>query len=72
MSKEEKSVAEILQRIIEKRRGLGLSQKDLAVHLNLSFNGYFKIEKGYTQLSMYRLFQISDALNVSPSFFLRE
>ena len=72
MKTEEKNVAEILQRIIEKRRGLGISQKDLALELNLSFNGYFKIEKGYTQLSMYRLFQISDALNVSPSFFLKE
>ena len=74
MSKEkrEEEVAEILKRVVKKRQELGISQFDLALKLNLTNNGYFKIEKGITNLSIIRLLEISEVLGVDSTYFLKD
>jgi transcriptional regulator with XRE-family HTH domain len=63
--------ANVLQKIIEKRQELGISQTDLALKLNMTTSGYFKIETGKTKLDTYRMFQLFEELNVCPKeFFL--
>lgn len=44
---------------------------DLAVKLNLTNNGYFKVETGKTKLSVFRLLEIAKALGVSACCFLK-
>jgi len=68
----ESASTKVLQRIIKKRQALGVSQMDLAFKLHLTANGYFKIEKGITKLSVLRLLEIADALNVSPVVFIED
>lgn len=70
--KPQAKAAKILQRIIKKRLELGITQKDLAIELYLSSNGYFKIEKGYTSLSVLRLLEIAKALEVNPCDFFED
>ncbi len=62
----------ILQRIINKRQELGISQMELALKLHLTANGYFKIEKGLTKLDVKRLLQIAQVLEISPVYFLED
>jgi DNA-binding XRE family transcriptional regulator len=54
----------------EYNRKLGITQMDLALLINLSFNAYFKVEKGTTKLDTERLFIILEVL-ISPSSFLK-
>jgi len=68
----ESASIKVLQRIIKKRQELGLSQMDLAFKLHLTANGYFKIEKGITKLSVLRLLEIANVLNVSPVVFIED
>jgi len=68
----ESKSTKVLQRIIKKRETLGISQMDLAFKLHLTANGYFKIEKGHTKLSVLRLLQIAEALNVKPCCFFED
>jgi transcriptional regulator with XRE-family HTH domain len=62
----------VLERIIKKRQELGVSQMELAFKLHLSSNGYFKIEKGKTKLSVLRLLQIAEVLKVKPCCFFED
>jgi len=62
----------VLERVIKKRQELGISQKDVALELYLSSNGYFKIEKGYTSLSVLRLLEISEVLKVNACDFFED
>lgn len=57
---------EILQRIKTKREELGLTQTDVATKLNMTYNGYFKVEKGYTKLDIHRFLEIALILDISP------
>lgn len=73
MSKEKREeVDRILKRIVKKRQELGISQFDLALKLNLTNNGYFKVEKGITNLSVVRLLEIAEVLNVHPTYFFKD
>jgi transcriptional regulator with XRE-family HTH domain len=57
-------------RRIRARRGhLGMSQKNLASALGLSFQQVQKYEKGVNRVGGSRLQQISDALGIEPSHF---
>ena len=68
----EEETAKVLQRIVKKRQELGISQFDLALMLNLTNNGYFKIETGKSKLDIKRLIEIAELLNVSPAYFLKD
>lgn len=48
----------------------GISQEYIANKLNLSIRAYSKIENGDTQLTLNRLNEISNALEVSPEDML--
>ena len=62
----------ILEKIVAKRRELGISQADLALKLNMSFNGYFKVEKSDTKLDTKRMFKIFELLNISSKDFFED
>jgi DNA-binding transcriptional regulator YiaG len=68
---EEKSKA-VLQKIVERRKELGLSQSGLAIKINMSFSGYFKVETGKTKLDTFRLLLILDTLEISPKEFFKD
>ncbi|MFZ2632581.1 MAG: helix-turn-helix transcriptional regulator [Desulfosalsimonadaceae bacterium] len=59
-------------RIKNLRKNLGLSQIDLAEKISLSFQQIQKYEKGQTKITVDRLQQISEALNVSIRSFFTE
>jgi transcriptional regulator with XRE-family HTH domain len=54
----------------QRRIQLGLSQQGLGSKLGLTFQQIQKYEKGDNQLSIARLLQICDALEVAISYFL--
>lgn len=61
---------EIGARIRRRRRGLGLTQQDLAGATGVSYQQIQKYERGTNRVSASRLFLISKALETNPhSFF---
>ncbi len=62
----EESAQKILQKIAIRRQQLGLSQTDLALSLNMTISGYFKVEKGESKLDTVRLFEIAEILRIDP------
>lgn len=57
---------ETCEKIRYLRKEHELSQKDMAEKLQMSVNGYSKIERGETDLNIQRLKQIADIFGVSP------
>lgn len=57
------------EKIKNARKSWGLSQIELAERLGISFQQIQKYEKGYTRISVMRLYQISEALGVDISHF---
>lgn len=60
------------EKIKKTRKNLGLSQIDLAEKIGLSFQQIQKYEKGRTKITVNRLQQISEALNVTIWSFFTE
>lgn len=56
-----RNVTENIRKIREAKR---LTQEYLAEKLGISQNAYSKIELGYSQITLYRLFQITTVLDV--------
>jgi transcriptional regulator with XRE-family HTH domain len=57
--------------VIRKKRGQkNYTQEYLAYKLNISQNAYSKIELGYTKITVERLFQIADVLEISAGELL--
>lgn len=50
--------------IRKRREDLNYTQEYLAAKLNISQNAYSKIELGYTKITVERLFQIADILDI--------
>jgi transcriptional regulator with XRE-family HTH domain len=59
-------------KIREMRKGWGLSQSELAERIGISFQQIQKYEKGSSRISVMRLLQISQALNVNVTAFFEE
>ena len=51
------------QRVRERRRGIGLSQQELAEALGVSFQQVQKYERGANRISFSRLVEVAGALN---------
>lgn len=49
----------------------GLTQSDMADRLNMTQNGYSKIESGKTRLSLIILFQIADIFKIDIKQLLK-
>ena len=64
--------ASIPERIRLQRLQRGFSQENMADMLGLSTTAYGDIERGKTDLTLARLNQIADALNVSPIALLTD
>jgi transcriptional regulator with XRE-family HTH domain len=64
--------ASIAEKIRLQRLQKGLSQENMADLLNLSTTAYGDIERGKTDLTLSRLTQIANALNVSPVALLTD
>lgn len=62
----------VLQKIITRREELGITQWDIASKLNITSNGYFKVEKGITKLDVNRLLEIAIILDVKPQYFFED
>lgn len=60
------------QRLKERRRVLNISQGRLAELLGISYQQVQKYESGQSQLSLSRLLQFSQLLNVGPEFFYED
>lgn len=54
----------VLKKIVERRQELGISQTELAIKLNMTTSGYFKVEKGESKLDLIRLFEIASCLDI--------
>jgi transcriptional regulator with XRE-family HTH domain len=63
-------VEKVLNKIIEKRKEIGLSMENISNDLGISIGAYNKIEKGETKLSLERLYQILEVLKVDISEIL--
>ena len=59
-------VKAVTANIRNKREGLNYTQEYLAAKLKISQNAYSKIELGYTKITLERLFQIADILEIDP------
>jgi transcriptional regulator with XRE-family HTH domain len=64
-----KSVASNIRKVREYRN---YTQEYLAAKLDISQNAYSKIELGYTKLTVERLFQIGQILEVDINTFLND
>ena len=62
----------VLSKIVERRKNLNITQAALALKLNMSFSGYFKVETGKTKLDTRRLLQVLDILEISPKDFFKD
>jgi len=62
----------IIDEIARIRKKDGISCEYIADKLTITTAGYWKIENGYTNLSVERLFQISEILGISLSVLLEE
>ena len=61
----------VLDNIVRQRKKLGYSQETMADLLpNITQSNYGRIENGQTKLTVERLFQIADVLEVPPSKFV--
>ena len=60
-------VKAVTTNIRNKREGLNYTQEYLAAKLKISQNAYSKIELGYTKITVERLFQIADILEIMPA-----
>ncbi|MBK0381192.1 helix-turn-helix domain-containing protein [Mucilaginibacter segetis] len=57
-------VKAVAANIRNKREELNYTQEYLAAKLNISQNAYSKIELGYTKITLERLFQIAEVLEI--------
>lgn len=57
-------------KIKERRIALNKSQSDLATAIGVTFQQIQKYEKGLNRISLSRLIDICEALNVKPDFFI--
>jgi len=62
-----KTIAAVIRK---KREEKNYTQEYLAYKLNISQNAYSKIELGYTKITVERLFQIADVLEISAAELL--
>lgn len=56
-------------RVMVRRRFLGLTQKDVAEKLDVSYQQFQKYEKGHNRLSAGKLYRIAGLLGVPISWF---
>lgn len=63
---------EIHERIKHIRTQNGLSQLEVASKIGIAYQNYWKIENGKTELTVSRLYQISEILGVSVPVLLGE
>jgi len=64
MTKLNNKVKAVATNVRNKREQLNYTQEYLAAKLNISQNAYSKIELGYTKITIERLFQIADVLDI--------
>jgi len=65
-------INDVLEKIIYRRKRLGLSQTDLAKKLKVTLSGYYKMETRKTKLDIRRLLELSEILNVKINYFLKD
>ncbi len=68
------SIKDLVEKLIERRKSLGISQFELAQLCNLSVNGISKFESnaGDREVKLSTLFKLSDVLGFKLSLELEE
>ncbi len=61
---------EVGARISSQRNKLGLKQQDIYETMSISQNHYSRIENGHVGISIEKLIQLSDILNISIDYIL--
>ena len=61
---------EIGDRLRERRRQMGMTQEDVAALLGISVTYYGEIERGKRQLSVSRILNIYEKLDLDPTYLL--
>ena len=61
---------EVGTRISSQRNKLGLKQQDICDKMSISQNHYSRIENGHAGISVEKLIQLSDILNISIDYIL--
>lgn len=61
---------EVGSRISSQRNKLGLKQQDIYEAMSISQNHYSRIENGHVGISIEKLIQLSDILNISIDYIL--
>lgn len=64
------AMKKIIDRIIVFRKEKGFTQKEMAEKLGVSVVSYNKIERGETQLSIEKVYNIATVLNIDPATLL--
>ena len=62
----------VAEKIRMKRLQMNFSQQNMADELGITAAAYSNLERGVTEISLSRLFQIANLLNQEPSWFLNE
>ena len=58
------------RRIQEQREKLGFTQQDIYDKIDVSQNHYSRVENGHVGISIEKLIQLSDVLNISIDYIL--
>ena len=61
---------EVGERISVQRNKLGLKQQDIYDKMSISQNHYSRVENGHVGISVEKLIQLSDILNISIDYIL--
>lgn len=61
---------EVGERISGQRNKLGLKQQDIYDKMSISQNHYSRVENGHVGISVEKLIQLSDILNISIDYIL--
>jgi transcriptional regulator with XRE-family HTH domain len=69
-TKVENEIGKVLSNIRKVRELRNVTRDQLAADLGLSSSGYSKIERGEIELTLFRLYQIADALEVKAQQIL--
>jgi transcriptional regulator with XRE-family HTH domain len=63
---------EVAAKVRERRLQLGLTQQEVAKRLGITYQHAHKYETGVNKISVGRLFQIAQVLDVEVSYFFRD
>ena len=68
--KDEKYLLEVGNRIRDRRKSLGLTQRECADHLGITEAGFAHFEKGRRDIGRDKIEKLAEVLNVKPGYLM--